>query len=181
MDKGHPVPPEPALMALIARELATEAYKLDEICTRYGISEEYFAEFITDNEYFKRVLKDYTKEWHALGSTHKRLAFFAAAALEEKLPILADRMGSRSSELTDAVNAAKLFRDLAGIAPPSPVSGVASGTPFSISINFGDRKIALETKNVEASVIDVRPDADAKDSLKPIRLLPKGAESASEV
>ena len=140
--------PEPALLALIARELATEAYTLEQVLKRYELTAEDFETLYAANPYYKRVLEDYTKEWHALGSTHKRLAFAAAAALEEKLPVLADRMGSRSSELSDAVAAAKLFRELAGIAAPAPNTNAQSGTPFSIQINFGDRKVSLETRSV---------------------------------
>lgn len=135
--------PEPALMTIVARELATEIRTLEQICARYSIDREYFDEQIAPNPYFKLVLAEYTKEWHALGSTHKRLAFSAAAALEENLPVLADRMGDRRSELADAVATAKLFRELAGIAPPVSQPGAGSSSPFTISINFGAHKVAL--------------------------------------
>src|SRR5579859_2341693 len=139
--------PDFALMALIARELATEISTREQILDRYS---EYLDEArlkdLEANPYFKRVLGDYIKEWHALSSTNKRLAFYAATALEEKLPGLAHSMGDTRSEFTDRINAAKLFRDLAGIAPPSPGAGAQQGPGFSISINFGDRKIAVEAQ-----------------------------------
>jgi hypothetical protein len=139
-----PKAPEPELMTRIARELATEQYTFEQVLQRYDIDQEYFANNIATNPFYIRVLADYTQEWHSLGSTHKRLAFAAAAALEEKLPGLAARMGDNRSALSDAVAAAKLFRDLAGIATPAPGAGVSMGEKFSISINFGHHKIALE-------------------------------------
>ena len=139
--------PHPTLMALIAHGFATELFNRDQILQRYGLDEAGL-QAIEANPYYQRVLQDYTKEWHAPSTTAKRLAFYAQVALEEQLPILAARMGDRQSALSDAVNTAKLFRDLAGIAPPVAGSGVSQGTPFTISINFGDRKVALETKTV---------------------------------
>lgn len=159
MDES-PSSPEPALLTLVARELATEAYTLAQICHRYQFEAAYYDEQIAPNPFFQRVLADYTKEWQSIGSTHKRLAFAAAAALEEKLPVLADRMGSRQSDLSDAVAAAKLFRELAGIAAPIASAGANAGTPFSISINFGDRKVALEATPVAREIEHIRPDSE---------------------
>ncbi len=153
-----PTPPEPALLTLIARELATEAYTLDQICDRYDIDREYYDAAVANNEFFKRVLADYIKEWQSIGSTHKRLAFAAATALEEKLPVLADRMGSRSSGLADAVATAKLFRELAGIAAPVGSASINQGERFSISINFGQHKVEMKTvKQIE------QPEEEAPD------------------
>ncbi len=162
-----PSPPEPALLTLIARELAQETYTLEQIFIRYDIDREYYDAAIANNEFFKRVHADYVKEWQSIGSTHKRLAFAAAAALEEKLPVLADRMGSRSSGLADAVATAKLFRELAGIATPSSSPNTQSGNAFSIRIDFGHHKIALETiKQIEEPAEEQAPDMSVLEAPK---------------
>ena len=173
MDEA-PTPPEPALLTLIARELATEAYTLEQILARYQLDQEYFDTFIAPNEFFKRVLAEYTKEWQSIGSTHKRLAFAAAAALEEKLPVLADRMGSRSSGLADAVATAKLFRELAGIATPSPQSGAQAGPGFSIRIDFGSHKVALEAKDIQPVAQEISGIAEGPEAPPQIQHLDEG-------
>jgi hypothetical protein len=137
--------PEPALMTLIAREMATELRPFEKILEKYLITQDFFDAEIAPNPFFQRVLADYTKEWHSLGSTQKRLAFSALVALEEKLPVLADRMGSRQSELSDAIAAAKLFKDLAGIAPPMAAPG-GNNERFTISINLGNNAVKIEAE-----------------------------------
>lgn len=174
-----PIAPELALLTIVARELATEAFTLEQIFRRHNLDQTYYDEQIAPNLYFQRVLADYIKEWQAMGSTHKRLAFAAAAALEEKLPVLADRMGSRQSELADAVAAAKLFRELAGIAAPLASAGANAGTPFTISINFGDRKVALEATPVAPSLEPVRSDTEGQS--EPVSLLPKPERATNTI
>ncbi len=146
MDEG---PSDPNLLLQlfprIARELAMQQYPLDEVLRRYDLTREYYDETIETNPYFKALLTDYIKEWQSIRSTPQRLAFGAATALEENLPVLASRMGDRRSALGDAVSTAKLFRDLAGIAPPAPSANVGTGEKFTINISFGGHKVALET------------------------------------
>ncbi len=155
-----PSPPElfkAQLMARIARELAQETYTPEQILTRYDISQEYFDVEIAANPFFQKVHNDYVKEWQSISSTHKRLAFAAAASLEENLPVLADRMGSRQSGLADAVATAKLFKELAGIASPAPSAGAQQGNGISIRIDFGSHKVSLDTIKPEQKLLDEKP------------------------
>lgn len=171
-------PVDPAKMTLIARDLATEVRTLEQSLKHYEVSREYFDTYIAPNPYYQRVLGDYTKEWHALGSTQKRLAFSALTALEESLPVLAYRMGDRKSELADAVATAKLFRELAGIAPPSSQPGAGSGEKFSISINFGSHKVAIETKELAEKLDHIQPDPERKTEGVALLAKPKGTGEA---
>lgn len=160
MDEA-PKPPETTLLTLIARELATEAFTLDQILVRYDIDQEYYDKAISPNVFFQHVLADYIKEWQSISSTQKRVAFSALVALEENLPVLADRMGSRASGLADAVAAAKLFKELAGIATPAPSTG-QQGNAFSIRIDFGSHKVALDaTPVIEEEKLLEAPKKDA--------------------
>jgi hypothetical protein len=142
-----PIAPEPALLTRIARELATEQYTLEQILQRYQLEQDYYDTQIAPNPFFQLVLADYTKEWHSPKTTKERLSFYAGLALEEHLAGIAERMGSRASELSDVVATAKLFKELAGIAPPVAASA-NPGERFSININFGHHKVALETTPV---------------------------------
>lgn len=137
---------EPALLAKIACELATEAYTLEQIYQRYKLDREYFDSHIRTNQFYQRVYEDYVREWRSIESATKRIAFYAQASLEEKLPSLAARMGDSRSDFADAVAAAKLFRELAGIASPSSQQSIGSGERFAISINFSNHKVALTTE-----------------------------------
>jgi hypothetical protein len=152
-----PSPDETALFIKVARDLATEQSTPEGVCERYSMSMEYLDE-IQKNPFYCKVYATYRTEWESLGSTHKRVAFAAAIALEEKLPVLADRMGSRSSELADAVAAAKLFRELAGIAAPAPGHGGGGGERFQINISIGKSTVQLETKTVEPVAIEHKGD-----------------------
>lgn len=174
MDEA-PKPADPDLLTRIARELATEQYRLEQILRRYDLDQNYFDEQIANNEFFKRVLADYTKEWQAPTSTHKRVALAAAAALEEKLPFLASRMGDPRSGLADAVATAKLFRELAGIAAPAPGIGASTGERFSISINFGHHKVALETRQEPPSAEALSDDTVRQIDMQPLRPVSEGA------
>ena len=145
---------EPALLTRIARELATETFTPEQIITRYDIDPEIFAKILA-NPFFQRVLADYTKEWQSLASTQKRVAASALMALEENLPVLADRMGSRASGLADAVAAAKLFKELGGIAAPAPQNQAQQGDGFAIRIDFGSHKVSLQSESPKQ--IDTEP------------------------
>lgn len=158
MDEApKPLFPTPALLTLIARHLATEELTREQILDRYDLREEFYEREVLANPFFQKVLEAYTQEWNSLGSTQKRLAFQAAAALEEKMPVLTKRMGDERSALADAVATAKLFKDLAGIAPPSPNAGANSGQQFSISINFGAHKVRVEADNPAPPLIEEKP------------------------
>lgn len=145
---------EPALMTRIARELATETFSPEQVLVRYNI-EQADLDAIAANPFFQRVLADYTKEWQSLASTQKRVAASALMALEENLPVLADRMGSRASGLADAVAAAKLFKELGGIAAPAPQNHAQQGGGFAIRIDFGSHKVSLQSE--QAKQIDAEP------------------------
>ena len=52
----------PAELAVIARDLAMEAYTVEQILLRYGFDQEYYDTEVAPNPYFQRLLEDYTKE-----------------------------------------------------------------------------------------------------------------------
>jgi len=158
---------EPALLTRIARELATETFTPEQILQRYNINQADL-DAIAANPFFQRVLADYTKEWQSLASTQKRVAASALMALEENLPVLADRMGSRASGLADAVAAAKLFKELGGIAAPAPQNNAQQGGGFAIRIDFGSHKVSLE-QTQEPKLIEEKPLELPGDSIIPAK------------
>jgi hypothetical protein len=140
-------PPEPQLLAVLAREIATDSLKLKDLLAKYQLDEEYYQSFVASSPYFQKLLESYTAEWESVVNTPRRLAFIAQTALEEKLPVLAARLGDRREGFSDAVAAAKLFKELGGIATPAP-SAAQLGERFTITINLGGNTVQLETKPV---------------------------------
>jgi hypothetical protein len=146
MDEGQ-TPPDPQLLAVLARELATERLSRSQLLEKFGLTEEHFEARIASNAYFQKLLAAYTAEWENITNTNKRLSFHAAAALEQELPVLQSRMGDRRENFNDAVQAAKVFKEIAGIGPPAP-GHQGSGEKFTISINLGTAapvKLEVET------------------------------------
>jgi hypothetical protein len=153
MDEGA-TPPDPQLLAVIARKLATDSLALAEILKHYNLTQAYYDQHIAENGYFKKLLEAYTAEWESVGNTKNRLAFHAQTALEQELPVLQARMGDPRSQLGDAVAAAKLFKEIAGIAPPAPGSGQIAER-FTISINLGGAQpVTIETKTEEPPLLE---------------------------
>jgi hypothetical protein len=147
-------PPEPQLLAILAREIATDRLPLKDLLQTYQIPDDFYRRYIADNPYFKKLLEAYTAEWESISSTNKRLGAQAAMALEEKLPVLASRMGDRREELGEAVAVAKVFKELAGIAPPAPSTG-QSVERFSININLGGNTVQIEAKKEEPPLLEL--------------------------
>jgi hypothetical protein len=188
-----PEPSKPALstnqLAAIAREIATNVYEIPAILEKYDITQAQFAAHVYPNGYFQGLLKSYAAEWESIKSTNKRLAFQAAAALEESLPALAHRMGSKAEDFADAIGAAKLFTQLAG-AGEKPLDTNAQGERFSIQINIGDRTVALtsselapppQNAEVEGGKGPIQLLTDGEGDKGPIQLLTEGPPSGPTV
>ena len=153
-----PVPTRPDLtpnqLAAMARDIATNVYEIEDVVQKYGLTTAQFAAHVHPNGFFQNLLKSYAAEWESIKSTNKRLAFQAAAALEESLPALAHRMGSKAEDFADAIGAAKLFTQLAGAGSVPGSTPVEAGQRFSIQINIGDRTVAL-TASQPKEILDV--------------------------
>jgi len=164
-----PAPSRPDLtvnqLAAIARDIAINVYEIEVICEKYDITKAQFAAHVHPNGFFQNLLRSYAAEWESIKSTEKRLKFQAAAALEETLPALARRMGSKSEDFADAIGAAKLFAQLAG-AGDKQGDALSAGERFSIQINIGDRTVAIESDSKQA--IPAEPEGQ---SLSPPRTL----------
>ena len=141
-----PVPTKPDLtpnqLAAMARDIATNVYEIEDVVKKYGLTAAQFAAHVHPNGFFQNLLKSYAAEWESIKSTNKRLAFQAAAALEESLPALAHRMGSKTEDFADAIGAAKLFTQLAG-AGEKPGDAATGGERFTIQINIDSHQVEV--------------------------------------
>ena len=126
-----------------------------------------------------------TIEWNSAMSTPDRIKIQAAAALEDKLPDLAIRMGNKSEGLPGVVEAAKLFAKIAGVGERE-MGAVASGERFSIVINLGaDEKLTIGAPQEispagagKARACHVPVDAEAQDHAQALRPIAQGQGSS---
>jgi hypothetical protein len=168
-------------LARLARELAMDIRATLEILRDYNLNKVQY-EFLRDNnEFFKAALTASTIEWNSAMSTQDRIRAQAAAALEDKLPDLAIRMGNKSEGLPGVVEAAKLFAKIAGVGERD-VGAVASGERFTITINLGaDEKIIVgssqevpSTGAVKTGAGHLPVDAEAQDRTQALRPIAEG-------
>jgi hypothetical protein len=147
-DQVVPVASKPLLtinqLAAIARDIAINVYDLEDIIRKYDITPAQYTAHVLPNGYFQKLLRSYTAEWESIPSTNKRIALQAGAALEESLPALAHRMGSKSEDLADVIATARLFTQLAGAGAGPGNTTAEAGQRFSIQINIGDHTVSLE-------------------------------------
>lgn len=135
----------PTRLMQLARDLAIDIQTVPNILAKHGITQAQFEYLSIYNEFFKNALASQATEWQGVKGTADRLAAQAAAALEEQMPTLASRMGSKAEKLVDAVEAAKLFATIARVDGKSG-DGRRNGEGFTITIDLGaDTRVVVGT------------------------------------
>jgi hypothetical protein len=173
------------MLARLARELAMDIRSTLTILKDYNLNRVQYDFLRANNEFFKAALAASTIEWNSAMSTPDRIKIQAAAALEDKLPDLAIRMGNKSEGLPGVVEAAKLFAKIAGVGERE-MGAVASGERFSIVINLGaDEKLTIgapqdisPTGAGKARAGHVSVDAEAQDRAQALRPIAQGQGSS---
>jgi hypothetical protein len=128
-----------------------DVHTVDNVLHKHGLTNAQYEFLATHNNFFKKALLQQVAEWQRLDSTQARLKAEAAAALEEQLPVLASRMGSRSEKLSDAVEAAKLFAKIAGVDTTAGGTNSA-GERFTINIDLGaDERLTVRSGKDQVS------------------------------
>ena len=157
----------PPQMVALARDVGMNIYPLGTVLSNHRLTNAQYEFLQTYNEFFRNSVIQQANEWQGLKSTQDRLRAEAAAALEEKLPILASRMGNQGEKLADAVEAAKLFAKIAGVDGDAP--GVRrGGEGFTITIDLGaDTRVVVGTAPAPASSADA-------DHQRPLRTVGEG-------
>lgn len=166
-------PPAPDLdetkMAALAREMAWNIRAPADNLKTFGITQEQFDHFVLTNAFYKRAFEVFVLEWESAKSTNQRLAVKSAAALEDRMPEIAARMGDKKEALSGVIEAAKLFAKLAGAGEQK--QDVAPGEKFTININLGNTKLRYEESiGGQAPVIDI----EAARPVSPVRSIPQG-------
>lgn len=132
-----------AALAALARDIAQDIYPITTLLGKHGLTQNQYDFISENNEFFKQTLASETKEWQSIASTERRIRLQALAALEDKMPSIASRMGAAAEKFGDVVEAAKFFAKVAGVdAAPGGAGGGGSG--FTISIDLGaDTRITI--------------------------------------
>lgn len=123
-------------LGALARDIAMDLQSLDDILQTHGLTRSQYEFLENDNKYFKNLVEQQSREWQSIGSTQDRLRAQAAAALEVNLPAIAGRMGKATEDLSDAVEAAKLFAKIAGV-DATPAGARSGGEGFTITLDLG--------------------------------------------
>lgn len=125
-----------ALLARLAREVATDMYELVDVLKNFNLTPDQYARIRT-LPFFIHALEDATIEWTSAKNTYERLKLEAAVGLEDAMPSLQARMKKDGEALPGVVEAAKLFAKIAGVGERE--QGQSSpGEKFTININLGD-------------------------------------------
>lgn len=160
-----------AALAALAREIAQDIQPLNNLLSKHGLSQTQYDFLSENNEFFKRTLASEVADWQSIGSTEKRVRLQALAALEDKMPSIASRMGAAAEKLGDVVEAAKFFAKVAGVDAGTGGAG-AGGSGFTISIDLGaDTRITIGPQ-------EAAPAGQATDSEPPIRTITQGASAS---
>ena len=174
------------MLARLARELAMDIRPQLDILKDYGLNRVQYDFLREHNEFFKAALYASVIEWNSAMSTPERIKAQAAAALEDKLPDLAIRMGNKSEGLPGVVEAAKLFAKIAGVGERD-MGNVATGERFTITINLGadERLVVGAPKEISAAGVSaagagkIPVDAEGQDRAQALRPIAEGAGNAS--
>jgi hypothetical protein len=130
-------------MGKLAREMAMDMREKSAILADYRLSDADYDALLQVPAYVK-LLTAFTQEWNSALSTHDRIKFQAAYALEDGLPTLSARMGNKDEPLSGAVETGKLLARLAGVGEAAV--GARSGEKFTINISLGGQKITFENE-----------------------------------
>lgn len=133
----------PVDLARLARDIAYDYHDLGAILLKHKLSQAQYDYLLEHNEFFKNTLQDLVKEFHAIGSTQDRIKLHAAAALEELLPQIASRMASRTEDLKDVIEGAKIVAKIAGVDQPDRAPP-QMGEKFQIIIDLGADRVTIE-------------------------------------
>lgn len=129
-------------LAKLARELALNIREPSKVLRDYGLTNGEFHE-IEQNEFFRRTFEAMVIEWNSVHSTADRVRLYSAAAIEEALPVLGDRMRNREEPLAACVDVGKFLARNAGLGDPDVEK--KESERFTITINLGaDEKIKFD-------------------------------------
>jgi hypothetical protein len=134
----------------LAREMAMNVRGYKTVFSDYGIDENDYVELLK-NEFFKKALDTFTREWNATTSTEERLRIGSLAYLEQLFPIITGRAMRDTENLAAATEVGKLLAKMAGVGEVRNDKSAAER--FIITINMGG-----ETEHYEKSIeIDANP------------------------
>lgn len=148
-------PPDISTVALaqLAREIAQDIGLLPTILQKYKITQAQYEFLEKHNRFFRSTLRQEINNWQSVTSTEARLRLQAQAALEQQMPVIANRMGNAAEKLGDAVEAFKVVAKIAGVDAP-PTGPVTSGERYQIVIDLGagsDLVIAAKGRTPESA------------------------------
>jgi hypothetical protein len=121
--------------AALAREIAMDIFPIDQILELHRLSEEEWAR-IQDNQKFRQILGDMTREWNATATTGERVRTKAATGLESTLEVYIRAITDDNIPLAQRVEAGKFLARLGELDGSKGTIGIG-GSGVTININTG--------------------------------------------
>lgn len=125
-------------LTALAKEVACELGKLEEILVRRGISRSQYDDTIVKNPFYKRVLEAEIEEWNSPQNAPRRLQLQAQWMLENTLPAYHVRVNDPNEALPAVNDAIKTLMKMSGVGERG--DNQQPGQKFMININIGDGK-----------------------------------------
>jgi hypothetical protein len=141
----------------LAREIVMNIRPAKEIFEDYGIDKNDFYAIEKNNEFYKRVKKQYARDWRDTASAEDRLRISTLIQLEQLSPIITARAMSEHEALPAATEVGKLLAKIAGVGDTAKNTTNDVGERFVINIDLGgDTKLKFD-KSIAVDANDVAP------------------------
>lgn len=142
-------------MAALARDLVLNIRSYKDTFAEFGIDENDYQQ-IEKNEFFRKVRDHIALEWNSIHSSEERNRFIQLAFYEKLSPVLVGRAMREDTNLSAAVDVAKMVMKGAGIGETK--SEKANTERFVISINLGG-DVETYNKSIEINPNDTPPES----------------------
>jgi hypothetical protein len=162
VDPCHILLTNDTLLSRLANELARDLYPHKQILACYNITEEQFAESISESPIFMAFYAEARSVWGATTNAPQRVALKAGILFEQWLDEADLILHDPNSPVADKVKLGSYLSRLAGFENVNPPpakegggSGGSGGTATHVTINLGHgRKIDISKQAVDAQQID---------------------------
>jgi hypothetical protein len=141
------------MLVQIAREIAIDHWPLEEILSRFKVTEEQWEE-LAANPRFKLILEQEIVAWNTAVNTHERIKLKSGAILEDWLLEATARLHDKNEPLSAKASLAQTIGKFAGVGV-SKEAAEGSGERFTVHINLGGgEQIKLEKQVAPQKLIE---------------------------
>jgi len=150
---------DPTTLNQLANDLAKEARELKDVLADYGLTEEEYHHEVEHIPYYKKVLDEATRAWHAPMNTKARVELGSLTYFETVMPSIAKGAMDEKQPLNARTDAARLLASVSGMTKKEQ-SANESAERFVIQINMGEKPAEKITKTIELPALPKTQNVD---------------------